>query len=96
MFTADPRTNPDATLIEEVTEITDQLRSLAGDSVSGLGTGGMSTKLQAADIACRAGIEVVIASGKTPEVVGRLANNEKSAPALKHRPTRWKVAKLDF
>ncbi|WP_024872738.1 glutamate 5-kinase [Tolumonas lignilytica] len=83
LFTADPRTNPEATLIEEVTEITDQLRSLAGDSISGLGTGGMSTKLQAADIACRSGIEVVIASGKTPEVVGRLANNEKVGTRFK-------------
>ena len=77
LFTADPRTNPDATLIEQVEVIDDQLRALAGDSVSGLGTGGMATKLQAADIATRAGIEVVIAAGKHPEFIGRLLQGER-------------------
>ncbi len=71
LFTADPRTNPDAQLIEEVQTIDDTLRSLAGDSVSGLGTGGMATKLQAADVARRAGVDVVIATGQIPEVIGR-------------------------
>ncbi|MEC5319642.1 glutamate 5-kinase [Brenneria populi subsp. brevivirga] len=70
LFTADPRKNPDAELIREVTGINDTLRSVAGDSVSGLGTGGMSTKLQAADVACRAGIDVVIAAGNKPGVIG--------------------------
>ena len=77
LFTADPRSVPDARLIEEVSAITDELRALAGDSVSGLGTGGMATKLQAADIATRSGIEVVIASGKTPALIGRLAHGER-------------------
>lgn len=49
LFTADPRHNPAAELIREVTGIDDALRGIAGDSVSGLGTGGMTTKLQAAD-----------------------------------------------
>ena len=60
LFTADPR--PDAQLIEGVQTIDDTLRSLAGDSVSGLGTG-VATKLQAADVARRAGVDVVIATG---------------------------------
>lgn len=77
LFTADPRSNPDAQLIEEVQTIDDTLRKLAGDSVSGLGTGGMATKLQAADVARRAGIEVVIATGQLPEVIGRLAQGER-------------------
>lgn len=77
LFTADPRSNPDATLIEQVAVIDDELRALAGDSVSGLGTGGMATKLQAADIATRAGIEVVIATGKQPELLGRIAKGEQ-------------------
>lgn len=57
--------------------IDDTLRKLAGDSVSGLGTGGMATKLQAADVARRAGVNVVIATGQMPEVVGRLAKGER-------------------
>jgi glutamate 5-kinase len=55
LFTADPRSNPQAELIKDVYGIDDALRAIAGDSVSGLGTGGMGTKLQAADVACRAG-----------------------------------------
>jgi glutamate 5-kinase len=69
LFDADPRANPDAKLIKQVINIDDSLRSLAGGAVSGLGTGGMATKLQAADIARRAGIEVVIASGHHPRVI---------------------------
>ncbi|WWE59404.1 glutamate 5-kinase [Parasalinivibrio latis] len=68
LFTADPRTNPEAELIREVRTIDETLRKLAGDSVSGLGTGGMATKLQAADVARRAGIEVTIAAGRRPDV----------------------------
>jgi glutamate 5-kinase len=70
LYTADPRTHPDAKLIPDVKVINDALRSLAGDSVSGLGTGGMATKIQAADIASRAGVDVVIAAGDRPGVIG--------------------------
>jgi glutamate 5-kinase len=70
LFTADPRSNPDAELIKDVHGIDDALRAIAGDSVSGLGTGGMGTKLQAADVACRAGIDTIIAAGSRPGVIG--------------------------
>lgn len=71
LFTADPRTDPDAQLIPEVHKIDDSLRARAGSSQSGLGIGGMSTKLQAAEIACRAGTDVVIAAGNAPDVIIR-------------------------
>lgn len=77
LFTADPRKDPEATLIREVHTIDDTLRKLAGASVSGLGTGGMLTKLSAADVARHAGIEVSIAAGQTPDVILRLAQNEQ-------------------
>ncbi|MDU3719390.1 MAG: glutamate 5-kinase, partial [Klebsiella michiganensis] len=70
LFTADPRNNPQAELIKDVYGIDDALRAVAGDSVSGLGTGGMGTKLQAADVACRAGIDTIIAAGSRPGVIG--------------------------
>lgn len=70
LFTADPRSNPQAELIKDVHGIDDALRAIAGDSVSGLGTGGMGTKLQAADVACRAGIDTIIAAGSRPGVIG--------------------------
>ncbi|WEM41693.1 glutamate 5-kinase [Photobacterium sp. DA100] len=73
LFTADPRNNPEAELIREVHTIDETLRKIAGGSVGGLGTGGMATKLQAADVARRAGIEVIIAAGSRPDVVADLA-----------------------
>jgi glutamate 5-kinase len=76
LFTADPRTNSDAQLIPEVKAIDETLREMAGDSISGLGVGGMITKLQAADVARRAGADVVIASGHAPDVISRIANRE--------------------
>jgi len=69
LFTSDPRTDINATLIDEVTHINDELRQLAGGSGTNLGTGGMATKLQAADIARRAGVEVIIAKGADESVI---------------------------
>ncbi|GAL33094.1 glutamate 5-kinase / RNA-binding C-terminal domain PUA [Vibrio maritimus] len=69
LFTADPRKDPNAELIREVTTIDETLRKIAGGSGTTLGTGGMATKLQAADIARRAGIEVIIAAGSAENVV---------------------------
>ena len=76
LFTADPRTDPGAQLIPEVKTIDQTLKSLAGGSVSGLGIGGMATKLQAADIARRAGADVVIAAGSAPDVIRRIVHGE--------------------
>ncbi len=76
LFTADPRTHPDAQLIPEVNKIDETVKALAGGSVSGLGVGGMATKLQAADVARRAGADVVIAAGSAPNVITRIASGE--------------------
>ena len=76
LFTADPRLHPEAQLIPEVKTIDETLRKLAGKSVSGLGVGGMATKLQAADVARRAGVDVVIAAGQAPNVITRIVHGE--------------------
>ncbi|MCO6450704.1 MAG: glutamate 5-kinase [Caldilineales bacterium] len=76
LFTADPRTNPGAELIPEVERIDERLLAGAGASITGLGTGGMATKLQAAETATRGGATVVIASGSVPDVIPRLAHGE--------------------
>lgn len=60
---------PDAELIGEVFEITDELKAAAGGSGSALGSGGMITKLNAAEIAMNAGIDTVIVNGKNPEIL---------------------------
>ena len=79
LFTADPRSNPQAHLVQTVSEeeIPEALWQAAGGSKSGLGTGGMVTKLQAADLARRSGTSCMIASSKEPDVLIRLANGEK-------------------
>ncbi len=76
LYTADPRSNKDAKLISEIKEITPEIRALAGTSVSGLGTGGMATKLQAAEIATRSGVDVVIASGDNPAIIVDIVNGK--------------------
>ena len=69
LYTADPHKDPDAVLIRHVAEINDALRALAGVSGSGLGTGGMVTKLQAAEICLSCGCTMVIANGEDPAVL---------------------------
>ena len=76
LLTADPHDHPEAQLIPEVTNIDEELRALARGSRSGLGVGGMATKLQAATVARRAGVDVVIAAGKTPDVLPRIVGGE--------------------
>lgn len=69
LFTSDPHKNSDATLISVVSEITDEIRSLAGDKGSSLGTGGMKTKIRAAEISTSKGCDMVIANGENPYVL---------------------------
>lgn len=69
LYTADPRVDPNASLIKEVAEITPDLMSLGGGSGTKQGTGGMMTKLKAAEIATGAGIETVIINGQRPEML---------------------------
>ena len=67
LYTADPRSNPDARLISHVPALTEEILALAGGSGSSQGTGGMVTKLQAAKICMDCGCTMVIASGSEPE-----------------------------
>ena len=67
LYTADPRKNPDAKLIPVVDAITPEILALAGGAGSGLGSGGMATKLKAAKLATESGIDMVIANGEHPE-----------------------------
>lgn len=76
VFTDDPRKNPDAALIQTVDEVSDDLFKLAGGAGTSLGTGGMVTKIQAAQIATRSGVKTIIASGSEPDVLIRLIAGE--------------------
>jgi glutamate 5-kinase len=78
LYTADPRHDPDARLIREIgpEPFSTELWQAAGGSNSGLGTGGMITKLQAADLARQGGTMVIIASGSEPDGLLHLARGE--------------------
>lgn len=76
LYTADPRKDPAAELVGNVssTVIPSSLWEAAGGSANGLGTGGMLTKLQAADLARRSGVEVVITDGMQRDILLRLVD----------------------
>ena len=69
LYDADPRRNPEAHLIPMVAEITPDLRRMAGGAGTWRGTGGMATKLNAAQLATQAGVEMVIANGSRIEAL---------------------------
>jgi glutamate 5-kinase len=69
LFTTDPRQDSSASLISEVAQLDDSVWTIAGASRSGLGVGGMTTKLQAVDLATRSGVMAVIANGGRPGVI---------------------------
>ncbi len=72
LMTADPTRDPTATLLTEIDTIDQRLQAIAGGSVSGLGTGGMATKLQAAQIARQSAVDVIIAGIRQADVLPAL------------------------
>jgi glutamate 5-kinase len=85
LYTADPGADPKAEHLPRVERMTPELRALAGPTGSrGLGTGGMASKLAAAEIAMDAGIGVLLASGLADDPIGAL---QKGARATEFRPS---------
>ena len=76
LYNADPRTHADAELIHRVSEITPELREAAGGAGTWRGTGGMATKLHAAEIAMEGGIDMVIANGARLESLYEIISGE--------------------
>ncbi len=78
LYTDDPRKNPDAEFISEVEKIDKKLMKMGKASTgSGIGTGGMSTKLRAGRIASASGADMVIASGDDMRVISRIVDGEE-------------------
>ncbi|WP_026489824.1 glutamate 5-kinase [Butyrivibrio sp. XBB1001] len=77
LYDGNPQTNPDAQLISRVEDITDELKSVASGSGSNRGTGGMITKLEAAEYATSKGIDVLITNGKKPEMLYDIIEKKK-------------------
>lgn len=69
LYTDDPRKDSGAKLIPEVRRITDEIKALAHGKGSELSTGGMATKLKAAQITLECGIDAVIANGEDPDIL---------------------------
>jgi glutamate 5-kinase len=76
LYTADPHIDPAATLIPEVRKIDNAIKRLGSAPTSSVGTGGMITKIEAAEKATDAGVRVVIAYGREPDIIFRLASGE--------------------
>jgi len=82
LYDADPRLSPGAKLIGEATAGEARLEAMAGGAGSALARGGMITKVLAAKRAARSGAHTVIASGREPEVLVRLAQGERLGTLL--------------
>ncbi len=95
LFSADPRRDPDACFLAEVTAGDPRLEAIAGGGGSGVGTGGMLAKVKAAARAARSGTATVIAHGRHPDILPELVGGKAIGtffrvrrPALKARK-RW-------
>ncbi len=76
LYSANPDHDSTATLMPQAQADDDALDALVGDSASGLGRGGMVTKLQAARLAARSGCNTVIAGGRNEEVLLRVGRGD--------------------
>ena len=76
VYTANPQKDSSAQLLEEIKEITPEVEALAGGAGSNMGTGGMSTKIEAAKIASASGVTMFIAAGDQEGVLGKILQGE--------------------
>lgn len=93
LYTANPKTHPDAKLVYEVREITPEVEASAGAAGSGFGTGGMFTKIQAAKAATSSGISMIIASGTEPNAITRILQGEQLGTLFISRENRLQFRK---
>jgi glutamate 5-kinase len=89
-YSANPRLDPDARPIDEVEALTPEFFAMAGDAGSGVGTGGMRTKLEAAAKAAAAGIETYLFDGTSAEAVRLLAQGQLRG--TRFRPAQNRLA----
>lgn len=95
LYDCNPRTNSNAKLISTVDKITNDIKNIAGDAGSKFGTGGMSTKIEAAEIAMSSGASMIIINGSIPNIINRVLEGEnlgtffKANNNLQHARKRW-------
>jgi glutamate 5-kinase len=94
LFTADPRLDAEASLIEEIVEVDAALEAVAGGTGTARGSGGMASKLAAAKIAAWSGVRVVIAGADVPDVVIDAIEGRAVGTAIRPKPERLPSRKL--
>jgi glutamate 5-kinase len=100
LYTADPHYNPEAELIRRVDKIDAEIEHMACDTASRQGTGGMTTKIEAASLATASGVNVVIADGREADILVRISQGEEigtffPAPVNKmESKKRWMLSGL--
>ncbi|WP_430884679.1 glutamate 5-kinase [Fusibacter sp. JL216-2] len=77
LYTDNPHTNPEARRLEIVETIDQKIHDMSGGAGTKLGTGGMATKINAAEISTAAGVNMVIADGSVPDVLNRIVSGEE-------------------
>lgn len=87
LFTDDPNRNPDAKFIEYVDRVDERFRKMAKGSSSDVGTGGMSTKINAARLATSAGADMIIANGADMGILHRIMDGERIGTMFKANRT---------
>ena len=100
LHTSDPRKDPEARIIPTVKKIDAEIEGMAGGAGTSRGTGGMATKIEAAKVATRSAIAVVITEGIIPNVIVRLAEGESIGTLFLPTTTkvesrqRWMISRL--
>ena len=100
LYTADPHIDPKARLVPLVSKIDASIKRMGANTASNVGTGGMITKIEAAQVATASGVRVVIADGKERDIIVRLAAGESAGthflPTADQRESRqrWMVSWL--
>jgi glutamate 5-kinase len=100
LYTADPHIDPTARLVPLISKIDDDIKRIGAKTANNVGTGGMVTKIEAARVATASGVRVVIADGKEPDIIIRLASGEAIGthflPTADQRESRqrWMVSGL--
>jgi glutamate 5-kinase len=100
LYTADPHIDPTARLVPLVSKIDAGIKRMGANTASNVGTGGMITKIEAAQVATASGVRVAIADGNEPDVIIRLAKGEAIGTHFlptadqKESRQRWMVSGL--